>query len=182
MSTALHPIDRFTSLFLMYTGLLDCTWNSFQHHKWRRQNTRQTFSQPFSGSFFYYTFSFPVVLSTISVYSFSKLCILPKLCIWGKLGTCGVLRSYNYLFIFVTLKVFVWFCFIRNCSTQAILGHPSASLSVWTPSPVLEVDLGTVRVDDRDLAVVNVLPERIGVPWKVTSQSPVSIFFECKVM
>ena len=79
----------------MCTGLPDCIWNSFQHHKQHRQNTRQTFSQPFSGSFFYYIFSFPLVLSIISSYSSSKLCTLPKLCIWGKLGTCGVIRSYN---------------------------------------------------------------------------------------
>lgn len=58
--------------------------------------------------------------------------------------------------------------------------HPSTSLTVWMPSTALEVDLGTVRVDVWDLPVADVLPERIGVPWEVTSQSPVSIFFECK--
>ena len=98
MSTVLHSIDSFTSLLLMCTGLPDCIWNSFQHHKQHRQNTRQTFSQPFSGSFFYYIFSFPIVLSIISSYSSSKLCTLPKLCIWGKLGTCGVIRPYNLAF------------------------------------------------------------------------------------
>ena len=50
--------------------------NAGQHHKQHRQNTRQTFLQPLSGSFFYYIFSFPFVLSIISsYYSFSKLCI-----------------------------------------------------------------------------------------------------------
>ena len=81
-----------------YTSLPDRIWNSFQRHKQHRQNTRQPFSQPFSGSFFCYIFSFPLVLSSISSYSFSKLCILPKLCIWGKLGTCGVIRPY-YFFV-----------------------------------------------------------------------------------
>ena len=95
MSTVLHPIGSFTSLFLLYTGLPDCIGNSFQHHKQHRQNTRQAFSQPLSDSFFYYIFSFPLVLSIISSYSFSKVCILPKFCVLEKLVTCGVIRSYS---------------------------------------------------------------------------------------
>ena len=88
----LHPIDSFTS------GLPDGIGNSFQHHKQHRQIiTRQTFSQPLSDSFFCYIFSFPLVLSMISSYSISKVCILPKFCVLEKLVTCGVTRSYNFL-------------------------------------------------------------------------------------
>ena len=95
MSTVLHPIDSFTGLFLMYTGLPDCIGNSFQqHHKQHRQNTRQAFSQPLSDSFSYYIFSCPLVLSIISSNSFSKVCLLPKFCVLEKLVTCGVIRSY----------------------------------------------------------------------------------------
>ena len=87
MSMVLHPIDSFTSLFLMYTGLPDCIGNSFQqHHKQHRQNTRQAFSQPLSDSFSYYIFSCPLVLSIISSNSFSKVCLLPKFCVLEKIG------------------------------------------------------------------------------------------------
>ena len=70
-----------------------CT-SAFQHRKQDRQNTRQTFSQPLSDSFFYYIFP----LLRFPFYYFISLfyCIVPQFCILEKSATCGVIRSYNF--------------------------------------------------------------------------------------